>query len=60
MIKWYRQKIEKELDQICLEVLNLLKDVLIPNSTQADSRVFYMKMRGDYFRYLCEFFGGDK
>jgi 14-3-3 protein epsilon len=60
LIKWYRQKIEGELDKICGQVLDLLVNHLIPQSTAADSKVFYMKMRGDYHRYLCEFFSGDK
>ena len=40
-------------------MLNLLRDVLIPNSEVAEAKVFYMKMRGDYYRYLCEFTAGD-
>ena len=51
--------IETELNGICQDVLNLLKDVLIPNSDVAEAKVFYMKMRGDYYRYLCEFTSGD-
>jgi hypothetical protein len=42
-------------------VLSLLKDELIPKSEKApDAKVFYMKMIGDYYRYLCEFSSGDK
>lgn len=59
LIKTYRRNIEKELNEICQDVLNLLKDVLIPKSTDSEARVFYMKMRGDYYRYLCEFTSGE-
>lgn len=52
--------IEKELNGICQDVLNLLKDVLIPQSEVAEAKVFYMKMRGDYYRYLCEFTEGEQ
>ena len=32
----------------------LLDDHLIENSTDAESKVFYKKMKGDYYRYLAE------
>ena len=60
LIKQYRAKIEKELEDICNDVLRLLDDPLIPNSKNAEARVFFMKMKGDYFRYLGEFLTGDK
>ncbi|KAM3596876.1 uncharacterized protein V6R79_022038 [Siganus canaliculatus] len=53
-VKEYREKIEKELQDICKEVLTLLEDHLIPNAEAADSKVFYLKMKGDYYRYLAE------
>lgn len=36
LIKGYRTKIEKELEDICNDVLSLLSDQLIPNSRAAD------------------------
>ena len=60
IIKGYRTKIEKELEDICNDVLKLLDDPLIPNSKNPEARVFFMKMKGDYFRYLGEFTTGDK
>ena len=60
IIKQYRAKIEKELEDICNDVLRLLDDPLIPNSKNPEARVFFMKMKGDYFRYLGEFVTGDK
>lgn len=50
----YREKVEKELIRICNEVLDLLKDVLVPMAQSSESKVFYLKMKGDYFRYLSE------
>ena len=50
----YREKIEAGLQGICGNVLELLHKYLIPNATQPESKVFYLKMKGDYFRYLSE------
>lgn len=60
LIKGYRQKIEKELENICNDVLNLLDAPLIPNSKNPEAKVFFLKMKGDYYRYLGEFLSGDK
>ena len=60
MIKGYRQKIERELEDIATDVLNLLDNPLIPNSKNPEAKVFYLKMKGDYFRYLSEFLSADK
>ncbi|XP_069032482.1 14-3-3 protein zeta/delta [Embiotoca jacksoni] len=59
MAKEYKEKIEKELKDICKEVLDLLDTYLIPKETPADSKVFYLKMKGDYYRYLAEVATGD-
>lgn len=60
MAKDYREKIEKELKDICHEVLTLLDKFLIPKATTAESKVFYLKMKGDYYRYLAEVATGDE
>jgi len=54
-IKEYRNKVEKELSEICNDILNVLDQHLIPASTTGESKVFYYKMKGDYHRYLAEF-----
>ena len=54
-IQNYRQRVEVELNQICGEILETLKEHLIPSSTTGESKVFYYKMKGDYHRYLAEF-----
>jgi 14-3-3 protein beta/theta/zeta len=50
----YRKKIETELKEICKEVLGLLDEHLIVKAQIPESKVFYLKMKGDYFRYLAE------
>jgi len=59
MCNEYRCRVEKELRDICNDVLILLDKFLIKFSTQHESKVFYLKMKGDYYRYLAEVAGGD-
>ena len=56
----YRNKIEKELKKICQEVLDLLDEKLIPSASSTDCTIFFLKMKGDYFRYLAEFLKGKE
>ncbi|XP_060918908.1 14-3-3 protein beta/alpha-1-like [Labrus mixtus] len=58
-VKEYREKVEKELQEICENVLKLLDSHLIENATNSESKVFYLKMKGDYYRYLAEVASGD-
>ncbi|VAH56404.1 unnamed protein product [Triticum turgidum subsp. durum] len=50
LIKDYRGKIEVELTKICDGILKLLDSHLVPSSTAPESKVFYLKMKGDYYR----------
>lgn len=59
MAKEYREKVERELREICNDVLQLLDKHLIPKASNPESKVFYLKMKGDYYRYLAEVAVGD-
>lgn len=59
MAKEYREKVERELRDICHDVLDLLDKYLIPKAGNPESKVFYLKMKGDYYRYLAEVAIGD-
>lgn len=59
-IKEYRAKIEAELSNICGDILNVLDQHLIKNANSGESKVFYYKMKGDYYRYLAEFLAGEQ
>jgi len=59
MIQSYREKIEKELSDICSDVIAILQQNLIPKAASPESKVFYYKMVGDYHRYLAEFSQGE-
>ena|ERR1740139_1613974 len=63
LLKDYKVQIEKELNTICDEIIDLLDTKLIvsPSTTaNPQSKVFYQKMRGDYYRYIAEYASGEK
>lgn len=60
MAREYRQQIEKELNEVCNDVLSLLDKHLVPKASNAESKVFYLKMKGDYYRYLAEVASSEK
>lgn len=59
-IRGYCEKVEKELEDICSDVLSVLDNHLIKSAENAESKVFYNKMKGDYYRYLAEFASEEK
>merc|ERR1712084_113761 len=61
--KWakeYCTKVETELQKICDTILGLLDQDLIGTASGGESKVFYQKMKADYYRYIAEFTEGDK
>merc|ERR1712187_798432 len=60
--KWakeYCAKVEKELQDICDTILGLLSNNLIGKASTGESKVFYQKMKADYYRYIAEFSADD-
>lgn len=66
LIKEYKLRVEKELDEICKEIIDEINNRLIPGIKNEDAeeetqeKVFYLKMQGDYYRYIAEYSEGDK
>merc|ERR1711974_101960 len=58
--KEYCAKVEAELQKICDTILTLLDGKLIEKAGNDESKVFYQKMKADYFRYIAEFADGEK
>ena len=60
IVKEYRTKVAKEILGLCEEVLELLDRILIPNSNlpepekSTEARIFYLKMKADFYRYMAE------
>ncbi|KAH7850376.1 hypothetical protein Vadar_031938 [Vaccinium darrowii] len=60
LVKDYRSKVESELSSICAGILKLLDSNLVPSASSSESKVFYLKMKGDYYRYMAEFKVGEE
>ena len=62
LLNKYKKIVEDELELICHEVLKLLTDHLCKNveGNGDETEVFYLKMCGDYYRYLSEFRGEEE
>merc|ERR1712050_361063 len=58
--KEYCTKVEQELQKICDTILGLLDNNLITKASTGESKVFYQKMKADYYRYIAEFSDGTK
>ncbi|CAH1271195.1 YWHAZ [Branchiostoma lanceolatum] len=61
--RWLQEKVETEMKEVCGEILALLEDILIPGvdmDGNLESQVFYLKMKGDYLRYLTEISEGSE
>ena len=44
IIQEYKKNIEKELKDICQEIIHLLKESLIKSASEPEARVFFLKM----------------
>ena len=59
-VKDYKSQIEQELTEICKGILQLLDNYLIPNSQTDTVKVFFFKMKADYYRYIAEYAQADQ
>ena len=55
LIKKFKHTIEQELDKSCNEIIKQIDSVLIPKANDPTSKVFYLKMKADYYRYIAEY-----
>ena len=54
-MKEYKKKIETELDKFCDDILKLIEQHILQTCNNAESKVFFLKMQGDYERYISEY-----
>jgi 14-3-3 protein epsilon len=50
----YKKKIEEELYKNCEEIISIIKTDVLEKATDPESRAFFLKMIGDYCRYIAE------
>ena len=55
-----KEKIISELTTIFQEVHSIIDKYLLPNAKDNESKILYMKLKADYYRYHCEFAEGDE
>jgi 14-3-3 protein epsilon len=51
----FKINIRKRIKDLCNNILKILNEYLIRKAKDNESKIFYLKMRSDYFRYLSEF-----
>ena len=55
MIKNYKEILEKDIYDVCKNVIALINNFLLTKTILDESKIFFLKMKGDYYRYLSEF-----
>jgi 14-3-3 protein epsilon len=50
----FQRKLQTELRDICLDLIQVIDTYLLPVSDLPEPRLFYEKMKADYYRYICE------
>jgi len=50
----YKQKIIKELTDQCLEIVRVVKELCLKVASSDETKAFFYKMIGDYYRYVAE------
>lgn len=54
-----KKLLERELTEWCERMLKLIDNYLLKKAGSVESKVFYLKTKGDYYRYIAEFSSGD-
>lgn len=58
-IREYKAKVQKELEELCNKINTTIDSSLLPKATTDEAKVFYHKMKGDYYRYIAENIDGE-
>jgi len=56
----FKNILESEIMDVCKNIINLINNYLLKKTITDESKVFYLKMKGDYCRYLCEILNSNE
>ena len=56
----YKKKIEGELYDKCMKIVNIVQNQCVGLAAEDESKAFFQKMIGDYYRYVAESATADK
>jgi len=56
----YKTKIEDELTKDCQNIIDIIKSDAMKKQGDTEGKAFFLKMIGDYYRYMAESAKGDK
>ena len=54
-MKAYKTRLENEHKEKCNTIIELIEQQCLPLAVNSESKVFFLKMVGDYYRYQAEF-----
>ncbi|KAK8888455.1 hypothetical protein M9Y10_039532 [Tritrichomonas musculus] len=49
-----------DLQKLCNRTLKIIDDCLLPNAESVKAKVFFLKLKGDIFRYISEYAEGEE
>ena len=55
LLQDYKKEIENEISFFCKDIIKLINTTLIVKSSGSEANVFFLKMKGDYYRYMSEY-----
>jgi 14-3-3 protein epsilon len=58
-IQEYKKKIEAELTKMSNNIIHTIDTQLLKRAEDGEANVFYLKMKGDYNRYIAEYANGE-
>merc|ERR1712032_374887 len=56
----YKKKIESELYDKCMKIVKIVQNQCVGLAAENESKAFFQKMIGDYYRYVAESASADK
>lgn len=56
----YKKKIEESLYKDCENIIDLIRSKVLSKAAEEEPKAFFVKMVGDYYRYIAETAQGDK